>query len=74
MDKEKTALLEHAARCRGTADQIGRHRGPAERLRTMAAEYESQAARLEKQTTHFNASDVPLRTSIVDWVERFLAA
>jgi hypothetical protein len=51
MDKEKTALLEHAARCRRTADQIDRHRGPARRLRAMAAEYESQAARLGNQTT-----------------------
>jgi hypothetical protein len=51
MDKEKTALLEHAARCRRTADQIHRHRGPAKRLRVMAAEYESQARRLENRTT-----------------------
>jgi hypothetical protein len=49
MDKEKNALLEHAALCRRTAHQIERHRGPAERLSAMAAEYESRAARLDTQ-------------------------
>jgi len=50
MDTEKTALLEQAALCRRTAHQIKRHREPAEKLRAMAAEYESRAARLETQT------------------------
>jgi len=51
MDKEKAALLEHAARCRRIADEIDGHLGPANRLRAMAAAYELQAARLEDQTT-----------------------
>jgi hypothetical protein len=66
MDKEKTALLEHAARCRRTADQIDRHRGPAAKLRTMAAEYESRAAKLEDQTTYLNKSDENLGTVFVE--------
>jgi hypothetical protein len=47
MDKETTALREHAARCRRTADQIERYPASASRLRAMAAEYEMQAARLQ---------------------------
>jgi hypothetical protein len=68
MDKEKAALLEHAARCRRTADQIDRH----PKLRAMAAEYESRAARLEDQTTYFKKSDENLRTVSVEDIDHGL--
>jgi hypothetical protein len=55
MDKEKAALLEQADRCRRAANQIEWHRESAERLRTMAAHYESQAAQLEDQRKRLNA-------------------
>ena len=55
MDKEKAALLEQADRCRRTANQIAQHPELAERLRTMAVQYESQAAQLNEQTKRLEA-------------------
>jgi hypothetical protein len=43
-EKERTALLEQAARCRGVAAEIDQHRKAAERLIAMAIEYEKRAA------------------------------
>ena len=55
MDREKEARLEQADRCRRAASQIERHLESAERLRTMTAQYESQAAQLEDQRKRIEA-------------------
>jgi hypothetical protein len=49
MDIEKTALLEHAARCRRVAAEIDHHRKAANRLIAIATAYEREAAKLEKR-------------------------
>ena len=46
MDRERRALLDHAALCRRVAGEIS-HTHAAERLRMMAQEYETRARRLE---------------------------
>ena len=46
MDRERRALLSHAALCRRVAREIS-HTNAAKRLRMMAQEYESRAHRLE---------------------------
>jgi hypothetical protein len=48
MQKEKSALLNEAARCRRTADETILP-AVAEKLRAMAAEYEARAAKLAEQ-------------------------
>lgn len=45
MNIEKRALLDHAERCRRVANDLT-HGKAAQRLRTMADEYEARAARL----------------------------
>jgi hypothetical protein len=46
MDRERRALLDHAALCRRVAGEIS-HTNAAKRLRMMAQEYETRALRLE---------------------------
>jgi len=46
MDRERRALLDHAALCRRVAGEIS-HTHAAKRLRMMAQEYETRARRLE---------------------------
>jgi hypothetical protein len=46
MDRERRALLSHAALCRRVAGEIS-HTNAAKRLRIMAQEYETRALRLE---------------------------
>ena len=46
MDRERRALLGHAALCRRVAGEIS-HTNAAKRLRMMAQEYETRALRLE---------------------------
>ena len=46
MDRERRALLSHAALCRRVAGEIS-HTNAAKRLRMMAQEYETRALRLE---------------------------
>ena len=46
MDRERRALLSHAALCRRVAREIS-HTNAAKRLRMMAQEYETRALRLE---------------------------
>ena len=46
MDRERRALLDHAALCRRVAGEIS-HTHAAKRLRMMAQEYETRALRLE---------------------------
>ena len=46
VDRERRALLDHAALCRRVAGEIS-HTHAAKRLRMMAREYESRALRLE---------------------------
>ena len=46
MDRERQALLDHAALCRRVAGEIS-HTHAAKRLRMMAQEYETRALRLE---------------------------
>ena len=46
MDRERRALLDHAALCRRVAGEIS-HPQAAKRLRMMAQEYETRALRLE---------------------------
>ena len=45
MDRERRALLSHAALCRRVAGEIS-HANAAKRLRMMAQEYETRAHRL----------------------------
>ena len=49
MDRERRALLDHAALCRRVAGEIS-HPNAAKRLRMMAQEYETRALRLEGVT------------------------
>jgi hypothetical protein len=51
VDRERRALLDHAARCRRVAAETTSHAGAASRLRTMAEEYEARAQRLEGEGT-----------------------
>ena len=46
VDRERRALLDHAALCRRVAGEIS-HTNAAKRLRMMAQEYETRALRLE---------------------------
>jgi hypothetical protein len=46
MDRERRALLDHAALCRRVAGEIS-HTNAAKRLRMMAQEYETRALQLE---------------------------
>jgi hypothetical protein len=46
MDRERRALLSHAALCRRVAGEIS-HTNAAKRLRMMAQDYEARALRLE---------------------------
>ncbi|MCA1389057.1 hypothetical protein I6F30_04545 [Bradyrhizobium sp. NBAIM20] len=46
MNIEKRALLDHAERCRRVANDLA-HSKAAQRLRTMADEYEARATRLD---------------------------
>ena len=46
MDRERRALLSHAALCRRVAGEIS-HTNAAKRLKMMAQEYETRALRLE---------------------------
>ncbi|MGX1171067.1 hypothetical protein AB7M16_007333 [Bradyrhizobium sp. USDA 372] len=48
MNIEKRALLDHAERCRRVANDL-EHSKAAQRLRTMADEYESRATRLDDE-------------------------
>lgn len=46
MDRERRALLDHAALCRRVASEIFSHTRAAERLMAMAHEYETRALKL----------------------------
>ncbi|WP_025035780.1 hypothetical protein [Bradyrhizobium sp. DOA9] len=48
MNIEKRALLDHAERCRRVAKDLT-HSKAAQRLRTMADEYEARATRLDHE-------------------------
>jgi hypothetical protein len=48
MNIEKRALLDHAERCRRVANDL-EHSKAAERLRSMADEYEARATRLDNE-------------------------
>lgn len=48
MNIEKRALLDHAERCRRVANDLD-HDEAAQRLRSMADEYEARATRLDDE-------------------------
>jgi len=60
MDREIRALLVHAAYCRAIAAEIT-HERAADRLRGMAAEYESRAQKLGAVTFRLPADTTPTK-------------
>jgi hypothetical protein len=59
MVTEKRALLDHAHRCRCIASEV-EHTPAAERLKTMATDYEQRAAALSSGSTSKAAALLPL--------------
>ena len=56
MNPERRALLDHAARCRRVAGEVA-HAKAAERLRSMAQEYEARAEKLEGGAQECHGND-----------------